>query len=117
MKKPEPQPLNIVCSNCGLDWNRHGDKPTVEKCIELLKGDLAREKARTAPRPYPQPYPVPYPYPQPIPYRPYVPNPYPWRQPPYWASPSQTGGITWSSGTLTASGTTSDITATYRQLH
>lgn len=40
--KPEPKPLNIVCSNCGMKWDAHGEKPTVDKCVELLKAELAR---------------------------------------------------------------------------
>lgn len=40
--KPEPKPLKIVCSNCGMDWEAHGPKPTVDKCVELLKAELAR---------------------------------------------------------------------------
>lgn len=39
--KPEPVPVETVCSVCKLDWDRHGDNPTLEICIELLKADLA----------------------------------------------------------------------------
>lgn len=91
MKKPVPVHTQTVCSVCGLDWDRHGDKPTAETCIELLKQDLAREKQRAAPiqpGPYPLPYPVPYPVaPQPRPYR-----PWPWTQPgPIWISQPHIG--------------------------
>ena len=41
MKKPEPVVTSQACSLCGLDWNRHGDKPTAETCITLLRADLA----------------------------------------------------------------------------
>lgn len=77
-KKPSPVHTETVCSVCGLDWDRHGDEPTTDTCIELLRGDLDRERARTTPR-APMPYPV----------VPYVPHPYPqpWRQPPpIWVS-------------------------------
>lgn len=57
MKKPEPVVVSEVCSLCGLAWGRHGDKPTAEKCIELLKADLAT--------------------------RPYVPT-ITWKEPPQW---------------------------------
>ena len=32
MKKPEPVNKHIVCSVCGLDWDAHGEKPTLETC-------------------------------------------------------------------------------------
>jgi hypothetical protein len=40
--KLEPQPLNIVCSACGLDWEKHGKKPTPADCIKLFKAELAK---------------------------------------------------------------------------
>ncbi len=40
--KPEAVPKTFVCSACGLDWKRHGEKPTLAKCVELLKADLAK---------------------------------------------------------------------------
>jgi len=43
MKTPEPKPTAIVCSVCGLEWKRHGKTPTLEKCIELLKAEVARK--------------------------------------------------------------------------
>lgn len=39
--KPTPVVVTEVCSMCGLDWQRHGDKPTTEDCIRLLKAELA----------------------------------------------------------------------------
>lgn len=86
MKKPTPVHTNTICSVCGLDWDRHGEKPTPETCIELLQADLAREKQRTGPS-LPYPYPVPYPaaprYPHPsIPWQPSL----PYRQPAVWIS-------------------------------
>lgn len=39
-KKPEPVNKHIVCSVCGLEWEKHGSAPTVEKCVELLKAEL-----------------------------------------------------------------------------
>jgi hypothetical protein len=47
--KPEPKPLQIVCSCCGLDWEKHGAKPTLAKCVELLKAELAK---RSRPQTY-----------------------------------------------------------------
>jgi hypothetical protein len=51
MKKPEPRPTAIVCSLCGLGWDRHeklmktkAEKPTAETCVELLKADLAKPR-------------------------------------------------------------------------
>jgi hypothetical protein len=41
MKKPEPINKHIVCSLCGLDWEKHGANPTIEKCVGLLKAELA----------------------------------------------------------------------------
>jgi hypothetical protein len=40
--KPEPITKHIVCSLCGLNWEQHGENPGAEKCIELLKAELAR---------------------------------------------------------------------------
>ena len=44
MKKPTPTPIPSAhkCSVCDLDWKRHGEKPTLEKCVELLKAECAR---------------------------------------------------------------------------
>jgi hypothetical protein len=42
VKKPEPRPLKVVCSSCGLDWEEHGEKPTLETCVELLKAEVAK---------------------------------------------------------------------------
>lgn len=54
MKKPEPVAKQVVCSQCGLDWDKHGDNPTIEKCVEMLKAEVARYGAPwtvyTAPR-------------------------------------------------------------------
>lgn len=43
--KPEPIPKQIVCSACGLDWEKHPKRKTgvVEAdCIKLLRAELAR---------------------------------------------------------------------------
>ena len=42
MQKPEAVPAALKCSVCGLDWRKHGSKPTLEKCVELLKAEKAR---------------------------------------------------------------------------
>ena len=39
--KPKPVVTETICSECGLDWERHGDTPTQSDCIRLLKADLA----------------------------------------------------------------------------
>lgn len=64
-KKPEARVVSEVCSMCGLDWARHGAKPTTETCIRLLASDLAaaNERANRVPYSYPVPYPV---YPRPF---------------------------------------------------
>lgn len=46
VKKPEPISKHVVCSECGQPWDKHGDKPTLETCVKLLKAELAK------PRPY-----------------------------------------------------------------
>ena len=38
---PEPVVTATVCSLCGLAWEKHGDKPTKDDCIRLLKAGLA----------------------------------------------------------------------------
>ena len=43
MPVPKPVPTRVVCSVCGLDWERHGEKPGYEICIKLLKADLAKK--------------------------------------------------------------------------
>lgn len=40
--KPTAIPSAHKCSLCDLDWKRHGEKPTVEKCVELLKAECSR---------------------------------------------------------------------------
>lgn len=46
MAKPKPVPKSVVCSECGLAWNRHTEgrktDPTPDVCIRLLKADLAK---------------------------------------------------------------------------
>lgn len=66
--KPEPVNKHVICSACGLDWNRHGAKPTLATCVKLLKDDLALANARQ---------PVVYPY---IPYTPPLRPTWPWYQ-------------------------------------
>lgn len=60
MLKPEPVHKGATCSVCGLDWDRHGKAPTIEKCVELLKAELAPrqwQRPWTYPQ-YPQTYPA-----------------------------------------------------------
>lgn len=40
---PKPKPTGFVCSECGLDWERHGKKPSLSICVELLKADLVKK--------------------------------------------------------------------------
>jgi hypothetical protein len=42
MALPKPVVAKQVCSVCGLDWERHAEKPGYEDCIKLLKADLAK---------------------------------------------------------------------------
>jgi hypothetical protein len=54
--KPEAVPVNTICSVCGLPWHDHGEDPTTDDCIRLLKAELARRPLTV---PVPHPYPVP----------------------------------------------------------
>lgn len=42
MAQPKAVVKSKVCSECGLDWARHGAKPTLDDCVKLLKADLAK---------------------------------------------------------------------------
>jgi hypothetical protein len=37
---PKPVVTAQVCSLCGLPWDGHGEQPTIEKCVELLRAAL-----------------------------------------------------------------------------
>lgn len=54
--KPEPIPVNVVCSLCGEAWASHqatdGEVTTLE-CIRLLKAARNRVGPVVIPRPYP----------------------------------------------------------------
>lgn len=46
MNKPEPKATNVVCTECGLDWEKHlkgprKKNPTLEDCVRVLKAELA----------------------------------------------------------------------------
>lgn len=45
MAKPKPIARNVVCSECGLPWEKHTANrktdPTPDVCIRLLKAALA----------------------------------------------------------------------------
>lgn len=41
---PQPVVVRTVCSECGLDWDGHGDKPTFADCIRLLKAEVAKPR-------------------------------------------------------------------------
>ncbi len=69
--KPKPVVVETICSECGLDWEPHGENPTTSDCIRLLKAELAKPRSVTI-APYVQPWPYPvYPLYPSIPYRPY----------------------------------------------
>lgn len=40
--KPKPVVVTTICSECGLDWDDHGDNPTTSDCVRLLKVELER---------------------------------------------------------------------------
>lgn len=49
MKKPKPVNKTIVCSECGLPWEKHTARrktvePTLDDCVALLKAELARPR-------------------------------------------------------------------------
>jgi hypothetical protein len=67
MKPVTPQPVVVttICSECGLAWESHGDKPTTSDCIRLLKIELAKRPVQ----PYIYPTPIYPQYPNYLPYR------------------------------------------------
>lgn len=56
-QKPEAVSVETICSVCGLDWDLHGENPTTEDCVELLKAELASRPTTTVIR---EPVYVPY---------------------------------------------------------
>ena len=40
---PKPVVVKTICSMCGLDWDAHGDSPTTEDCIRLLKAEIDKK--------------------------------------------------------------------------
>ena len=56
--KPEPVAVETVCSVCGLDWGSHGENPTAEDCIRLLKVEAERPPIiiQEERKPYREPY-------------------------------------------------------------
>lgn len=48
--RPLPTPKPVItartCSVCGLPWDDHGKRPTINKCVELLKAALAAERTK-----------------------------------------------------------------------
>jgi hypothetical protein len=38
MAKPHAVPKELVCSECGEDWDKHPENPRRRDCIELLLG-------------------------------------------------------------------------------
>lgn len=47
--KPEPKTVKVVCTVCGLDWDKHtqtrrADVP-LDECVRLLKLELAAARA------------------------------------------------------------------------
>lgn len=50
--KPKPVVVTTICSECGLDWDDHGDNPTTSDCVRLLKIELARRPKPVFTYPY-----------------------------------------------------------------
>ena len=46
--KPSPIVTSRVCSACGLSWDDHGDKPSLEDCVRLLKAALAQAHSQSS---------------------------------------------------------------------
>lgn len=42
---PKPVVVKTICSMCDLDWEDHGDNPTTEDCIRLLKAEVAKKSS------------------------------------------------------------------------
>lgn len=42
-KQPRRKVIQVACSECGLDWKEHGEKPSLEDCVRLLKVELAKK--------------------------------------------------------------------------
>ena len=40
MSKPKPVPKELVCSECGLDWDEDAPHKSQSDCIEALKAEL-----------------------------------------------------------------------------
>lgn len=43
--KPEPKATHVVCTACGLNWDKHlagprKKNPTLEDCVRVLKAEL-----------------------------------------------------------------------------
>lgn len=93
---PKPVVVTTICSECGLAWEAHDDKPTTSDCIRLLKIELAKRPSGITIQPYVYPYVV----------QPYV---YPWYQ---WQH--NTGGQIISGGTYTQAINCSSNTVDYK---
>ena len=52
MRTPRPKHTYTVCTVCGLAWGLHGQKPTIEKCVELLAAEVKRLQTGQAFRQY-----------------------------------------------------------------
>ena len=61
--KPKPVVVETICSECGMDWDLHGENPTTSDCIRLLRAELAIRPRSITIQPYVQPYsPAIYPW-------------------------------------------------------
>ena len=83
MTKPSPVVVTTICSLCDEPWEDHGDKPTAEDCVRLLKAKLAATPAPVTILTQPPIYPKPYPY-------------WYYHQPTWTSCGSTTGGLTGS---------------------
>ncbi len=39
--KPQPVAVTVICSLCDQPWDAHGEKPSQDDCVRLLKAALA----------------------------------------------------------------------------
>jgi hypothetical protein len=118
MTTPQPIAVTTICSVCGLNWELHGEDPTTDDCIQLLKAALA-SKSTYAPiiikeyvRPYVQPYASPYVQPYVLPYVPTVPFPHS----PIWCNTSHNNTINCQSDQPISYNTPRTIESTCHQI-
>jgi len=45
---PHPVLKEVVCSECGLAWELHGEHPSLAECVRLLKAELEQAERERA---------------------------------------------------------------------